>query len=101
LLEGDCVMIDYLKEGTPLITLDGNRVSNAVYVSCDELGYHAVVSDFGNKMCFSTQELLGLYRLHEDSIWYVQMDCPFESLKERWQGQIALLTMHLKEHNGE
>jgi hypothetical protein len=94
-------MIKYLKEGTTLITLDGDKVSNAVYVSCDELGYHSVVSDFGNKMCFSTHELLGLYRLHEDYIWYEQMDYPFESLKERWQGQIELLTMHLKEHDDE
>jgi hypothetical protein len=94
-------MIEYLKEGTPLITLNGDRVSNAVYVSCDEMGYHAVVSDFGNKMCFSTADLVSLYRLPDSYIWYVQMDSPFESLKERWQGQIELLTKHLKEHDGE
>ena len=90
-------MIEYLKEGTPLITRNGDRVSNAVYVSCDEMGYHAVVSDFGNKMCFSTDDLEKLYKLPSSYIWYVQMDYPFDTLKERWQGQIGLLTKHLEE----
>jgi hypothetical protein len=95
------MMIEYLKEGTPLVTLNGDRVSNAVYVSCDEMGYHSVVSDFGNEMCFPTNELEELYKLPDSYIWYVQMDYPFETLKERWQAQIELLTKHLKEHNDE
>ena len=94
-------MIEYLEEGTPLVTLNGDRGSNAVYVSCDEMGYHSVVSDFGNKMYFSTNDLVSLYKLPDSYIWYVQMGYPFDTLKERWQRQIELLTRHLKENDDE
>ena len=88
-------MINSLEEGVTLHTLSPSKVTNAVYVSCDEVGCHSIISDFGNKMYFSTEELLSLYKLPDWYFEYKEMDYPFETLEERLRAQVELLSGHL------
>jgi hypothetical protein len=94
------LMLKYLKEGVLLCTLNGCNYSNAVYISCDEMGYHRVVSDFGNEMCLSTGDLIKRYTIPEEYRELVDLDYPFNTLKERWEAQISLLTAQLENLGG-
>jgi hypothetical protein len=78
------LMLKYLKEGVLLCTLNGCNYSNAVYISCDEMGYHRVVR----------------YTIPEEYKELVDLDYPFNTLKERWEAQISLLTAQLENLGG-
>ncbi len=86
-------MKDKLKPGMDLITLDGNRVSNAVVRRVHDTGGIDVISDFGNPLYFSnTEELFEFYALQE----YFD-EGQIEPLVDRLAKQIDLLTTALVE----
>ena len=79
-----------LIEGAVLCTLDGNKVSNAIVEKViDDLYY--VITDYGNMLRFTEQEIFELYIISPDQIEHKQMNYPFPSIPERIQEQILKL----------
>ena len=82
--------------GMSLITRKPQLFTNAVYVSIDEMGYHKVVSDFGNPRYLSTEQLINDYELSKQYLKCLDLDIPVDNLTERWEAQIELSRRNLE-----
>ena len=79
-----------LIEGAVLCTLDGTKVSNAIVSKViDDLYY--VITDFGNMLRFTEQEIFELYIISPSWIEHKNLSYPFPSIPERIQEQILKL----------
>lgn len=79
-----------LIEGAVLCTLDGTKVSNAIVAKViDDLYY--VITDYGNMLRFTEQEIFELYIISPDWIEHKHFGYPFSPIPERIQEQILKL----------
>lgn len=100
-----------LKQGTPLVTKDSNRYSNAVVYKVFDNGVHQryqIMTDFGNRMMFpSAEDVLFYWDISEAYKEYCQvseeldiedrvLDTVF-CLRERLDRQLELITNAIKE----
>lgn len=74
-----------------LCTLDGQRCSNAVVVSVNETTV-TVMSDFGNVMRLSIEEVKRYYEPSEKCLEHLHFGGEYPSVKERITQQIELLS---------
>lgn len=99
-----------LKAGVPLVTKDGDKLSNAVVYEVNKGEYRTVVtvlSDFGNLLRFpSVEDLLQCYNISEGYLeyyrWSKELDIEASALdtqfclRDRLERQIELLTKALE-----
>ena len=100
-----------LKQGTPLVTKDGNKYSNAVVYKVFDNGerqrYH-ILTDFGNRMMFqSAEDVLSYWDISESYKEYCLVSDEFDidekvldsafCLRERLARQFELSTLAIEE----
>jgi hypothetical protein len=80
-----------LDVGQPLASLNSEAVGNAVVLELHE-DIITVLTDFGNAVKMSPDEVMGRFKIPE--WWYdcKEMDYPLETLEERIRNQIGLLS---------
>lgn len=86
---------DYLKEGMYLSTLDGTQFTNAIVVKI-EFGLVTIMTDFGNIIYKTEEEVFEMYKVSPSWIEANHWDMPLPSLQERIEQQILNL-QHAKE----
>ena len=90
--------MEHLTEGSILCTLDGTKVSNAIVSKViDDLYY--IITDFGNVLRFTKQEVFEFYIISPSWIEHKQIDYPFPSIPNRIQEQIFKLQEALEIYN--
>ena len=100
-----------LKQGTTLVTKDGNKYSNAVVYRVFHNGErqrYQILSDFGNRMMFMSEEdVLSYWDISEGYKEYCLVSEAFEigqevldsafCLRERLARQLELITLAIEE----
>ena len=86
---------DYLKEGMYLTTLDGTQFTNAIVVKI-ESGLVTILTDFGNIIYKTEEEVFELYKVSPSWIEANRWEMPLPSLEQRIDEQILNL-QHAKE----
>ena len=81
---------DYLKEGMYLSTLDGTRHTNAIVVKI-EFGLVTILTDFGNIIYKTEEEVFELYKVSPSWIEANHWDMPLPNLGQRIEQQILNL----------
>lgn len=81
---------DYLKEGMYLSTLDGTQFTNAIVVKI-EFGLVTLLTDFGNIIYKTEEEVFELYKVSPSWIEANHWDMPLPSLEQRIERQILNL----------
>lgn len=80
----------YLKEGMYLSTLDGTQFTNAIVVKI-ESGLVTILTDFGNVIYKTEEEVFELYKVSPSWIEANHWDVPLPSLEQRIDEQILKL----------
>lgn len=97
-----------LKQGTPLVTKDGNKYSNAVVYKVYDIGGYQIMTDFCNRLMFmSAEDVLSCWDISES---YKEMQGVSEAfdieervldsafcIRERLVRQFELITLAIEE----
>lgn len=100
-----------LKQGTPLVTKDGNRYSNAVVYKVYDIGGHQryqIQTDFGNRLMFmNAEDVLSCWDISESYKEYCLASEVFDieqkvldsafCLRERLARQLELINKAIEE----
>lgn len=105
-----------LKQGTPLVTKDGNRYSNAVVYKVYDIGGHQryqIQTDFGNRLMFmNAEDVLSCWDISESYKEYCLVSEAFKidekgsfqealdrafCLRDRLARQLELITLAIEE----
>lgn len=84
-------MDKYLIEGAVLNTLDGTKLSNAIITKITKDNLYIVITDFGNMLRFTKEEIYELYQISPKWIEAISFDYPMPSIEERIKQQILNL----------
>lgn len=84
-------MDKYLIEGAVLNTLDGTKLSNAIIAKITKDNLYIVITDFGNMLRFTKEEIYELYQISPKWIEAISFDYPMPSIEERIKQQILNL----------
>lgn len=100
-----------LKQGTPLVTKDGNKYSNAVVYKVFDNGErqrYQILTDYGNRLMFmSAEDVLSYWDISEGYKEYCLVSEAFEieekvldsafCLRDRLARQLELITLAIEE----
>lgn len=84
-------MNKYLIEGAILNTLDGTKVSNAIIVKITKDKLYIIITDFGNMLRFTKEEIYELYQISPKWIEAISFDYPMPTVEKRIKQQILNL----------
>ena len=84
-------MDKYLIEGAVLNTLDSTKLSNAIIAKITKDNLYIVITDFGNMLRFTKEEIYELYQISPKWIEAISFDYPMPSIEERIKQQILNL----------
>lgn len=92
--------IKSFRVGLPIVPLEVGRLSNAIITEVED-NTVTIVSDFGNEMKFTYNDITELYGkpewADEHMAYYDALESPFNALRERFETQIELLQKQLEQ----